>query len=347
METCKCKMESVQDGDLPSGLNRELVTSAFEMFDVDGTGSIDVKEFGALLRAMGLPIDDNEAQDLVNQVDSDMSGEVEIEEFMKLMTLIDGSSTKLSRAEQTFTLLDKDKDGYITQEDIAVALDCIAAKYTRIELQAMFEQLDVDGGGTFDKSEFIGAFHKPAVHPWQEVKELSRKMRAVEAAWRMLDKDDDGSVTIDELTETLRRFADDDEISEMVRVADVDGDGEVSYHEFVKVFQHPAWAKASMMGKVAAQFEVLSKRQDTMYKLKQRREAAETGGFFKQGKETLMLRNTMKRNLKVQVAISKLWYTLGTLLKDGLWLNYAYASLHTRLSEFMGDEDPSPEELME
>ena len=36
------------------GLTRELVTSAFEMFDVDGTGSIDVKEFGALLRAMGL-----------------------------------------------------------------------------------------------------------------------------------------------------------------------------------------------------------------------------------------------------------------------------------------------------
>ena len=75
-------------------------------------------------------------------------------------------------------------------------------------------------------------------------------MRSVEAAWRMLDKDGDGSVTIDELTETLRRFADEEEILEMVKVADVDGDGEVSYKEFVKVFQHPAWSKASMMGEV-------------------------------------------------------------------------------------------------
>merc|ERR1712166_1159806 len=270
METCKCKMESVQDGDLPSGLNRELVTSAFEMFDVDGTGSIDVKEFGALLRAMGLPIDDNEAQDMVDQVDADLSGEVELEEFMKLMNLIDGNNTRLSKAEQTFVLLDKDKKGYVTLEDMAIALDFIAAKYTMTQLRTMFNELDLDGGGTFDKSEFVGAFHKPASHPWSEVKDLNRQMKGVEAAWRMLDKDGDGSVTLEELTETLRRFADDDEIKEIIVVADQDGDGEISYKEFVRVFQHPAWDKASMMGKVAAQFEVLSKRQDHLYRLKQR-----------------------------------------------------------------------------
>ena len=31
--------------------------------------------------------------------------------FMKLMTLIDGNNTRLSKAEQTFVLLDKDKKG--------------------------------------------------------------------------------------------------------------------------------------------------------------------------------------------------------------------------------------------
>ena len=36
------------------GLTRSLVENAFSMFDVDGTGSIDLKEFGSLLRAMGL-----------------------------------------------------------------------------------------------------------------------------------------------------------------------------------------------------------------------------------------------------------------------------------------------------
>ena len=60
----------------------------------------------------------------------------------------------------------------------------------------------------------------------------------------MLDKDGDGSVTLEELTETLRRFADDDEIKEMIVVADQDGDGEISYKEFVRVFQHPAWCAA-------------------------------------------------------------------------------------------------------
>ena len=82
-----------------------------------------------------------------------------------------------------------------------------------------------------------------------------------------------------------------------------------------------------------------------MYNLRQRREAA-INGTSQQDKETLLKRNALKRNLKVQVAISKLWYTLGTLLIDGLWLNYnTYVSLHTRLSEFMGEDDFDPDEL--
>ena len=38
----------------PKGLTKELVTSALSMFDMDKTDSIDVKDFGALFRAMGL-----------------------------------------------------------------------------------------------------------------------------------------------------------------------------------------------------------------------------------------------------------------------------------------------------
>ena len=102
------------------------------------------------------------------------------------------------------------------------------------------------------------------------------------------------------------------------------------------------------MGKVAAQFEVLSKRQDHLYRLKQRREAAESGGST-QDKKILMQRNSLRRNYRLRVTISKLWHTLGELRIDGLWLNHnSYISLHTRLSQFMGeDDDMSPDDLME
>ena len=153
-----------------------------------------------------------------------------------------------------------------------------------------------------------------------------------------------------ELTRTLERFATQDEIREMFEVADSNKDREISYKEFGKTFQHPAWSKAKMMGKVAAQFEVLSKRQDHMYRMKQRREAERTGGA-RQDKEILMLRESLSRNLKVRMAISKLWYSLGSLLVDGLWLGHdAYVTLHTRLSEFMIVEfewDVQPGELMD
>ena len=164
-----------------------FVESAFEMFDVSGTGSIDLQEFGALLRTMGLPIDDSEAQDLVDTVDKDMSGEVELDEFIKLMCLIDGDS-KLNIAEITFDMLDQDEDGYVTQEDIAQALDLLGAQYTTDELQTMFVELGVDGGGTFDKTEFVRVFPGDHPHPWKEVQALNRKTVQQEAAWRMLDK---------------------------------------------------------------------------------------------------------------------------------------------------------------
>ena len=60
----------------------------------------------------------------------------------------------------------------------------------------------------------------------------------IKDAFRVFDKDGDGSITADELRYIMRNIGEDitdEEIDEMIREADVDGDGQVNYEGEVVV----------------------------------------------------------------------------------------------------------------
>ncbi|XP_076110387.1 neo-calmodulin-like isoform X1 [Mytilus galloprovincialis] len=57
-------------------------------------------------------------------------------------------------------------------------------------------------------------------------------------AFRLFDKDGDGSISTDELGTVMRnlgQFPSSDEISQMIKEIDIDGDGTFSFEEFVQV----------------------------------------------------------------------------------------------------------------
>lgn len=64
---------------------RELET-VFQSYDTSGEGTIDSKELGVMLRAMGLFATEAEVQDIIVVVDSDGSGKLDFKEFVNLMT---------------------------------------------------------------------------------------------------------------------------------------------------------------------------------------------------------------------------------------------------------------------
>ena len=101
----------------------------------------------------------------------------------------------------------------------------------------MINEVDADGNGTIDFPEFLNL--------------MARKMKDTDSeeelkeAFRVFDKDQNGFISAAELRHVMTNLGEkltDEEVDEMVREADVDGDGQINYDEFVKVMM-AKWGK--------------------------------------------------------------------------------------------------------
>ena len=101
---------------------------------------------------------------------------------------------------------------------------------TEPELHDMINEVDADGNGTIEFPEFLNLMARKMKDrdPEEELKE----------AFRMFDKDQNGFISAADLSHTMTNLGEkltDEEVEEMIREADVDGDGQMNYEEFVKV----------------------------------------------------------------------------------------------------------------
>lgn len=72
----KCKVDTDFD---------RQIREAFKFFDQDGSGAIDTKELGTIMRQLGAKLSDAEIDLLVKEADVDGDGQVDINEFLKIM----------------------------------------------------------------------------------------------------------------------------------------------------------------------------------------------------------------------------------------------------------------------
>ena len=60
----------------------ENLTSAFKVFDVDGSGSITKEELHKIMTTLGEPLTDAEVDEMMKGADKDGSGTIEYKEFV-------------------------------------------------------------------------------------------------------------------------------------------------------------------------------------------------------------------------------------------------------------------------
>ena len=128
---------------------------AFDLFDADGGGTIDIEELGTAMTALGFHPKKAEIKKMVDDMDKDSDGTIDFDEFLILM----GASfeTKDAKADmvKAFKLFDADNKGKIKFADLkAIAVE-LGEKMSDSELQGMMDEADTDGDGAVDQEEFL------------------------------------------------------------------------------------------------------------------------------------------------------------------------------------------------
>merc|ERR1739838_1123706 len=114
---------------------KQEIKEAFDLFDTDGSGSIDSKELKVAMRALGFEPKKEEIQKMISDVDDDGSGTIEYEEFLKMMT---------------HKILNRDPKDEILK----------AFRLFDDELQEMIDEADRDGDGEVNEEEFLRIMKK-------------------------------------------------------------------------------------------------------------------------------------------------------------------------------------------
>ncbi|CAL9145723.1 calmodulin-like protein 11 [Musa acuminata AAA Group] len=140
------------------------------------------------------------------------------------------SVDQISEFQEAFCLFDKDGDGCITIDELATAIGSLGQNPTEEELKDMIMEVDINGNGTIEFTEFLNL--------------MARKMKETDAeeelreAFKVFDKDQNGYISASELRNVMINLGEkitDEEVLQMIKEADTDGDGQVNFEEFSRM----------------------------------------------------------------------------------------------------------------
>ncbi|ANB13798.1 calmodulin [Sugiyamaella lignohabitans] len=123
--------------------------------------------------------------------------------------------------------------GKITTKELGTVMRSLALNPSESELSDMIHEVDVDNDGTIDFPEFLTM--------------MARKMKDTDSeeeireAFKVFDRDGNGFISAAELRHVMTTIGErltEEEVDEMIREADANGDGHIDYNEFVNLLQN-------------------------------------------------------------------------------------------------------------
>jgi len=133
---------------------------AFELFDADGSGSIDKEELKGCMLSLGIELDESALASMYAQMDPSGDGIIDFKEFCDVMADDGAKETPAQIANNIFMMLDQGGDGKITADELKKSVIKVNPALTDDDVKAAMAIFDNDNTGSITEKEFRQGLEK-------------------------------------------------------------------------------------------------------------------------------------------------------------------------------------------
>merc|ERR1711879_659920 len=130
----------------------EEIREAFNLFDTDGTGTIDPGELKAAMRSLGFESKNPTIFQMIASLDAD--GPIGFDDFLDSITHKLGDKDSREGIFKIFQLFDDDGTGHISLKNLKRVSKELGETMTEEELKEMIERADSNGDGAITPEDF-------------------------------------------------------------------------------------------------------------------------------------------------------------------------------------------------
>eukprot|EP00397_Hematodinium_sp_SG-2012_P047181 GEMP01053551.1.p1 GENE.GEMP01053551.1~~GEMP01053551.1.p1 ORF type:complete len:154 (+),score=43.85 GEMP01053551.1:319-780(+) len=141
---------------------------------------------------------------------------------------------QIAEFKEAFGLFDNDSDGIINSSELGTVMRSLGQNPSDQEVDDMIKDVDgfrdSDGVSMVDFTEFMTLMAR-------KMNDSDTEEELIEA-FKVFDRDSSGFISAQNLRSVMNNVGEtltDEEVDEMVTEADLDGDGQINYEEFVRM----------------------------------------------------------------------------------------------------------------
>ena len=133
----------------------DQIKQAWQLFDSDGSGTIEHQELKQVMMKLGLQPTQDELDDIIRDIDKDMDGQIDYNEFLRLM------STKLKDAQtqdelfEAFLVFDSAGRRSFGARELTEVSQMLKCNFTKEDISEMIAVADLNGDQQINFEEFV------------------------------------------------------------------------------------------------------------------------------------------------------------------------------------------------